>query len=80
MSTATSEYPVTDARHHTSKIGAEMQHLVLHLRGDAAKVSQPKAQAMYETAAEVILGLCKAFKDYETGIETAMKEPVAPVK
>ncbi len=51
MSTLTSEFPVNDARRHTPKISAEMQHLVLHLRGDAAKVTQPKAQAMYETAA-----------------------------
>ena len=78
MSTSTSEYPVNDARHHTLKISAEMQHLVLHLRGDAAKVTQPKAQAMYETAAEVIEGLRTAFEHYEQGTEPAMKEPAAP--
>ena len=77
MSTATTDYPVTDARHHTSKISAEMQHLILHLRGDAAKVKQPKAQAMFETAAEVLQGLCTAFEDYDKGAEAAMKEPAA---
>jgi hypothetical protein len=78
MSTATSEYPVNDARHHTMKIAEEMRHLVSHLRGDAAKVQQPKAQAMYETAAECIEGLRKAFEDYEHGAEPAMKETNAP--
>jgi hypothetical protein len=60
--------------HHTPKISAEMQSLIVHLRGDAAKVTQPKAQAMYETAAEVIQGLCTAFKDYEQATELSMKE------
>jgi hypothetical protein len=78
MSTTTSEYPVNDARHHTMKISAEMRHLVAHLRGDAAKVQQPKAQAMYETAAEVIEGLCTAFEHYDKGTEAAMKEHTAP--
>ena len=77
MTSLTRDYPVSDARHHTPKITAEMQHLILHLRGDAAKVSQPKAQAMYETAAEVIQGLCKAFADYELGTEASMKEPAS---
>ena len=75
MSTA---IPVNDARHHTMKIAAEMRQLVSHLRGDAAKVEQPKAQAMYETAAEAIEGLCKAFEHYEEGTEPAMKEATTP--
>jgi hypothetical protein len=78
MSTTNTEYPVNDARHHTMKIAAEMQHLVSHLRGDAAKVQQPKAKAMYETAAESIDGLRKAFEDYARGTEPAMKEANAP--
>jgi hypothetical protein len=77
MSTPTTEHATNDAKHHTPKITAEMQHLILHLRGDAAKVTQPKAQAMYETAAEVIQGLCTAFKDYEQATEPAMQEPAA---
>lgn len=77
MSTSIGEYSENDARHHTPKITAEMQHLILHLRGDAARVTQPKAQAMYETAAEVIQGLCTAFRDYEQATEPAMSEPVA---
>lgn len=74
MTSLTTEYPVNDARHHTPKISEEMQQLIAHLRSDAAKVAQPKAQAMYETAAEVIQGLRTAFDHYERGSETAMKE------
>ena len=80
MATLTRDYGVNDARHHTPKIAAEMRHLVDHLRGDAAKVTQPKAQAMYETAAEVLEGLCKAFEDYDKASEAAMKEPAASTR
>jgi hypothetical protein len=36
-----------------------------HAREDVARVSDPKAQALFETAAEVLLGLAKAFADFE---------------
>ena len=44
-----------------------------HLREDTHKFHEPKAQAMFETAAEVLTGLRKAFEDYEKGAETAMR-------
>ena len=71
---STTDYAQNDARHHTGKLTAEMRHLIAHLRGDAAKVDEPKAQALYETAAEIIEGLCKAFDHYDRGQEAAMKE------
>ena len=42
-----------------------MSRLIEHLRGDVAKVTEPKAQALFETSAEVLTGLVKAFDDYE---------------
>lgn len=56
---------------HTRKIKARMNQLVTHLRKDVLKVTEPKAQALFETSAEVILGLVKAFEDYEKKDEPA---------
>ena len=51
--------------HHTQKIKVQMRQLIDHLREDVGKVAEPKAQALFETSAEVLTGLVKAFDDYE---------------
>src|ERR1039458_9958565 len=51
--------------HQTQKIKARMGQLIEHLREDVGKVTEPKAQALFETSAEVLTGLVKAFDDYE---------------
>jgi hypothetical protein len=43
----------------------EFRELIEHLRGDVNKIDEPKAQALFETAAEVISGLDTEFKHYE---------------
>ena len=64
--------------HHTQKIKARMRQLIDHLRGDVGKVMEPKAQALFETSAEVLTGLVKAFDDYEKKSEEAWRsEPMA---
>jgi F0F1-type ATP synthase membrane subunit b/b' len=64
--------------HHTQKIKAQMRQLIEHLREDVGKVAEPKAQALFETSAEVLTGLVKAFDDYEKKIEAAWRtEPLA---
>ena len=64
--------------HHTRKIKARMRQLIEHLRGDVGKVTEPKAQALFETSAEVLTGLVKAFDDYEKKGEAAWRtEPTA---
>ncbi len=50
-----------------------MNDLVNHLREDVDKISDPRAQALFETSAEVLNGLEKAFDDYEKGSEKAWK-------
>jgi len=47
--------------------------MIQHLREDAEKVDDLKAQALFETAAEVIGGLDTAFKHYEGKTEEAWK-------
>ena len=51
--------------HHTQKLKTQMRQLIDHLREDVGKVTEPKAQALFETSAEVLTGLVKAFDDYE---------------
>jgi len=64
--------------HHTLKIKARMRQLIEHLREDVGKVIEPKAQALFETSAEVLTGLVKAFGDYEKKSEEAWRtEPTA---
>ena len=59
--------------HHTHKIKARMRQLIEHLREDVGKVTEPKAQALFETSAEVLTGLVKAFDDYEKKGEKAWR-------
>ena len=68
-----SSAPETNPFHHTQKLKVQMRELIAHLRGDAGKVTEPKAQALFETSAEVIAGLLKAFDDYEKKNEDAWK-------
>ena len=58
---------------HIQNIHQVMQELTDHLREDIVKVKEPRAQALFETSAEVIQGLMKAFKDYEEGSEPAWR-------
>jgi cytoplasmic iron level regulating protein YaaA (DUF328/UPF0246 family) len=56
---------------HTSNIKKEFLALVEHLRQDVSKVDDPAAKALFEVSAEVIIGLHKAFEDYEKKNEEA---------
>lgn len=62
-----------DPRHHTQKMQSLMQEMVDHLREDIEKVDEPQLKAMFETAAEVMGGLKKAFSDYEQKNEAAWR-------
>ena len=62
-----------DPRAHTANVRKEFRELIDHLRGDIDKIDEPKAQALFETAAEVISGLDTAFEHYEEKNEDAWK-------
>lgn len=64
----------TETLHHTQKLKGQMHDLIEHLRADVEKVTDPKARAMFETSAEVVTGLVKAFDDYEQKTEAAWKD------
>jgi hypothetical protein len=62
---------------HTQKIKVRLHQLIEHLREDVGKITEPKAQALFETSAEVLTGLVKAFEDYEKKVEKAWQtEPM----
>ena len=62
-----------DPRAHTANVRKEFRELIEHLHDDVNKIDEPKAQALFETAAEVIGGLDTAFKHYEEKSEEAWK-------
>lgn len=66
-------YPETDPRHHTQKIQKLLGDLVEHLHEDIGKVDEPRAQALFETSAEVLTGLKTAYAHYEQGTEEAWR-------
>jgi hypothetical protein len=64
----------TSPRHHTQIMQARLQEMIEHLREDVGKVDEPQLKAMFETAAEVLAGLKKAFRDYEEKTEQAWRQ------
>ena len=63
--TSRSELPENDPQLHTAHLRELLQQVVTHARQDITKVSEPKAQALFETTAEVCTGLTKAYEDYD---------------
>jgi hypothetical protein len=62
-----------DPCHHTRKMRQRLNETIGHLRGDIDKVDEPQFKAMFETSAEVLGGLVKAFQDYELRNEGAWR-------
>ena len=62
-----------EPRHHTQKMQKALQDIRNHLRDDIQKVDDPQLKAMFETSAEVLSGLEKAFNDYEKKNEKAWR-------
>jgi hypothetical protein len=58
---------------HTSNVKNEFRTLIDHLRRDVGKMEDPAAKALFETSAEVIVGLEKAFTDFEKKNEEAWR-------
>jgi hypothetical protein len=56
-----------DRRAHTANVRKEFGELIEHLRGDINKIDEPKAQALFETAAEASMAaVC-----WEPGVSAA---------
>ena len=60
-----------DPNHHARNIQRMLTELIVHVREDVGKVSEPKFQALLETSAEVLGGLRTAYEHYEKKSEGA---------
>ena len=58
---------------HARKVRQRLEDTLAHMREDVDKVDDPKFKAMFETSAEVLTGLAKAFDDYERKNEAAWR-------
>jgi fido (protein-threonine AMPylation protein) len=74
------EHPMTEAsqghddpREHTRKIKSMLRETMEHVRQDVPRVSDPKAQALFETSAEVLGGLITAYEHFEQRSEAAWR-------
>jgi hypothetical protein len=62
-----------DPRHHVRKTRERLRETMEHLRRDIELVDEPKFRALFETSAEVLGGLVKAFDHYEQKSESAWR-------
>ena len=60
-----------DPRHQAKHARQLLQAVVDLLREDVSETTDPKAAALFETSAEVLSGLIKAFDHYEHKTEKA---------
>lgn len=67
------DLPTDDPRHHTAALRAMLRDVADHAREDVAKIDDPKAEALFETTAEVLGGLERAFEHYEQRSEPAWR-------
>lgn len=63
----------SDPMFHTNRIKGQIQDLIDHLREDVGHVDDPRAQALFETSAEVLGGLKKAYDHFEQKNEEAWR-------
>jgi hypothetical protein len=61
----------TSTRDVITQTAESLDKLVAQVRAEISQVSEPKAQALLETTAEVLIGLKKAYEDYKRGGEKA---------
>ena len=59
---------------HLHRMKTRLRDTAKHLRQDIDKLEEPQLAAMFETSAEVLTGLVKAFDDYERKNEAAWRK------
>ncbi|MEQ8673818.1 MAG: hypothetical protein RLP44_18495 [Aggregatilineales bacterium] len=65
MNVENTDFAEGDPRYHATRIENQLGDLITQLRDDMDKFNDPKAQALFETAAEVLSGLQSTFRHYE---------------
>lgn len=66
-------YPANDAQQPPERIAAQLEALIIHLRQDMDSLDDPQAKALFETSAEVLEGLKRAFHHYQEQSEKAWR-------
>ncbi len=61
----------TSATQYSTQARTQLQETINYLRDGVGEVDDVQAKALFETAAEVLGGLKKAFADFERGAESA---------
>ncbi len=59
--------------HRVEQVQSQFIQLAEHLRAEIKTIEDPSCKALFETAAEVILGLDTAFEHYKKHEEAAWK-------
>ena len=62
-----------DPRCHAAAIKKMLNTVIRCARDDVERVNDPKAQALFETTAEVLGGLAAAYDHFENRSETAWR-------
>jgi hypothetical protein len=65
------ELDPSDPRAHTALMEKRFKETIIELRSEIKTLQDPRAKALFETAAEVIGGLEKAFHGYDKRDELA---------
>lgn len=68
-------FPESHPCYHTAAVKAMLTDIIEPMREDRGKFQEPKAQALFETSADVLMGLYTAFDHYEQSENKAMREP-----
>ena len=63
----------SDPKAHTANIEKALSELIEHMRSDVDRVNEPKARVLFETGAEVLIGVRTAFEHYRTAAEKALR-------
>jgi len=67
------ELETDDPMAHAGNIEQMLSDLIDHVRRDIDRVDNPKAQVLFETSAEVLIGLRTAYQHFQSGAEKAMR-------
>jgi len=62
-----------DPRHRTAKIEDMLNGVIAYAREDVSKINDPHARALFETTAEVLTGLVKAYEHFDQRSEEAWR-------
>lgn len=62
-----------DPHYHVQNIQQKLEDLITHLRQDVGRVDDPKAEALFETTAEVLGGLKTAYQHFSRRSEEAWR-------